>query len=136
MVDERELRRDSKSYTLLTLQSLREELGDDVPLCLMLGTDAFRGFPTWHKPNDILKLAHLVIMQRPGEVHPDYFADRVVDDPEILRASPAGRILFQPVTQLDISATAIRALVAAGRSPRYLLPQAVLELIEQRRLYL
>ena len=41
------------------------------PLCLLIGTDAFRGFPEWHKPEEILQLAHLVIMQRPEESQPE-----------------------------------------------------------------
>ena len=53
----------------------------------------------------------------------------------VLRASPAGKLLFCPVTQLDISASRIRGLLAEGRSPRYLLPGAVLEYIQVAGLY-
>ena len=133
-VDERELRRSGKSYTLDTLISLREDLGEE-PICLMIGTDAFRGFPSWHQPREILKQAHLVVMQRPGEVRPAIYPERTVTTREELRSSQAGRILFLPVTQLAISATRIRAMLRAGRSPRYLLPDPVLSIIEQQGLY-
>ena len=57
------------------------------------------------------------------------------DDPAALRQQSAGGILFQPVTQLAISATQIRALLAHGQSPRYLLPDPVLAFIHDRALY-
>jgi nicotinate-nucleotide adenylyltransferase len=138
--DDRELRRDGPSYTLHTLESLRAEHGDR-PLCLLLGGDAFRGFPTWHRPERIVGLAHLVIMQRPGaEVPRDpqlrpLLDGRLTADPARLRAAPAGSILFFPVTQLAISATDIRDRVARGLSPRYLMPDAVQELVQREGLY-
>ena len=133
-VDDRELARSGKSYTLDTLLSLREELGQQT-ICLLLGTDAFRGFPGWHKPGEILKQAHLVVMQRPGKAQPEIYPERRVATAAALRNSSAGRILFLPVTQLDISATRIRALLRAGQNPRYLLPDGVLSIIRQQKLY-
>ena len=133
-IDERELTRSGKSYTLDTLLSLRSELGEQ-PLCLLMGTDAFRGFPGWHKPLDILKQAHLIVMQRPGEARPDIYPERVVTTADALKINKAGRILFLPVTQIAISATRIRAMGRKGLSPRYLLPDEVLSIIQQRGLY-
>jgi len=133
-VDDRELRREGKSYTLDTLRSLRRELGEQ-PLCLLLGGDAFRGFPDWHQPERILELTHLVVMQRPDQKHPPLYPERHTDDPSQLQRTAGGLILFQPVTQLAISATHIRNLVQSGLSPRYLLPDAVLEIIRREGLY-
>jgi nicotinate-nucleotide adenylyltransferase len=139
-VDDRELRRRGDSYMVDTLASLREEMGQR-PLGLILGGDAFNQFLSWRQPLTILQLAHLLVMQRPGH-------DRIVDpqlrrllqghrasDRDALHQLSAGRILFQPVTQLEISSTKIRGLVAAGHSPRYLLPETVLQLLEAERLY-
>lgn len=133
-IDERELNRSGKSYSLLTLQSLRAELGE-TSICLIIGQDAFQGFPTWHKPDEILQLAHLVVMQRPGEEYADIYPERLTDDLSKLQTAPAGRIYQQSVTQLDISSTRIREMLNAGVSPRYLLPDAVLEIIERDDLY-
>lgn len=139
-VDERELKREGKSYTVETLRSLRAELGD-TPLCLILGSDAFRGFPGWHQPREILQLTHLVVMRRPGEAEPHaaslqaFIQGRKANSPATLHETPAGRILFQTVTQLDISATGIRTLIRQGRSPRYLVPDATLQIIEREGLY-
>ncbi|MDS4027033.1 MAG: nicotinate-nucleotide adenylyltransferase [Candidatus Contendobacter sp.] len=141
VADDRELRREGPSYMFDTLASLREDVGDEAPLVLIVGTDAFRDLHTWHRWRELTDLAHLVVMQRPGAAHSlppalaEFVISRVVHDPAALRQQPAGGILFQPVTQLDISATQIRALLARGQSPRYLLPDAVLACIHDRALY-
>jgi nicotinate-nucleotide adenylyltransferase len=134
-VDERELQREGKSYSVDTLRSLRAELGPALPLCLLVGTDAFKGFPSWHQPEEILKLAHLVVMQRPGEPHPAIYSEHTLSDPQALRQRPAGSVYYLTVTQLQISATAIRKMVHQGKSPRFLLPESVLAIIERDRLY-
>ncbi len=141
VADDRELRRDGPSYMVDTLASLRSDLGDDIPLCLILGADAFRGLPNWHRWQQISELAHIVVMQRPGAlsslppVLEEFIAQRLIEEVIALRQKPAGSILFQLVTQLHISATQIRALLAHGQSPRYLLPEAALAYIHDRALY-
>lgn len=140
--DDRELRRAGPSYSVDTLAELRAELGPDRPLVLCVGADAFAGFATWHRHHDIFELAHVLILTRPGA------ADRVAW-PESLRAQAvarrgalaqlrgqaAGRIAELAVTPLAISATAVRTLIAAGRDPRFLLPEAVADYIERNGLY-
>ncbi|NJM11344.1 MAG: nicotinate-nucleotide adenylyltransferase [Synechococcaceae cyanobacterium SM1_2_3] len=141
VADDRELRRDGPSYMVDTLASLRDDLGDDIPLCLILGADAFRGLPSWHRWQQLSELAHIVVMQRPGAlsslppVLEEFIALRLIEEVIALRRKPAGSILFQLVTQLHISATQIRALLAHGQSPRYLLPEAALAYIHDRGLY-
>lgn len=131
VVDERELHQQRPSYSLHTLQSLRKELGDDVSLCLLLGRDAFLGFADWFQPEAILKLAHLVVMDRPGHDLPstgalhDLVRNHQTSNIADLNDKPGGYILFQPVTRLDISSSDIRQRLVAGRSIRYLLPEKV-----------
>ncbi len=139
--DTRELERPGGSFTYDTLRSLRAELGRDCPLCLLVGADAFAGFLSWHRPGDILGLAHVVVMRRPGPPSVldsglgAFYARYGCHDARDLAEAPAGRILFQEVTQIDISATRVRELIAQGRSPRYLLPESVLAIIESEKLY-
>ena len=64
-VDDRELQRERPSYTVETLESLRQELGSDVALFMVLGWDAFCGLPSWHRWESLLELANLVVLQRP-----------------------------------------------------------------------
>lgn len=140
-VDTRELERAGGSFSYDTLRSLRADLGDEVPLCLLLGGDAFRGFLDWHRPRAILDLAHLVVMRRPGAHDPltpglqALCTGRVCAGPERLRERPAGRILYQEVTQVDISSTRVRALIHDGRSPRFLVPDPVLAIVARHALY-
>ena len=140
VLDDREIRRAGRSYSVDTLGELHREQ-PDTTWCLFVGGDAFNDFLTWHRPLAILKLAHLVVMQRPGSGGPDdrelarLSAERHWSDPAELRTAPPGRIFFQPVTQLEISATAIRGQIAAGLSARFLLPDPVLKIIERERLY-
>jgi nicotinate-nucleotide adenylyltransferase len=140
VLDDREIRRAGRSYSVDTLGELRRE-HPHTPLCLFVGEDAFNEFLTWHRPLAILELAHLVVMPRPGSSGADdrelacLSAERHWSDPAELRTAPPGRIFFQPVTQLDISATTIRTQLAGGTSPRFLLPDPVLDIIERERLY-
>ncbi len=139
-VDDRELNRDRPSFTVETLESLRAEIGDDVALFMVVGWDAFCGLPSWHRWDELLELASLVVLQRPDydldppEVLKDLMAARSVSEPSQARA-PSGEIVCLAQTPLAISATHIRALVSAGRSPRFLLPDAVLGYIETHGLY-
>lgn len=66
MVDDGEVRAQQKSYTVLTLERLRAEIGPRRPLVLILGADAFAGLPTWHRWTDLFALAHLAVANRPG----------------------------------------------------------------------
>jgi nicotinate-nucleotide adenylyltransferase len=139
--DDRELRRAGHSYTVDTLASLRAELGAERPICLLVGADAFSGFFDWHRPREILRLAHLVVMQRPGARRPRDPAlraeleRRLTSDRTHLQQTPAGRIWLEQVTQLDISSTRIRRMLAAGTSPRYLLPDAALHIARREACY-
>ena len=141
VADAREIERAGGSYTYDTLISLRAELGRERPLCLLIGADAFAGFLDWHRPAEILDLAHLVVMRRPGAsdaLDPAlqaFCAGRIRDRAEDLAETPAGRILFQKVTQIDVSATRVRDLVRQGLSPRWLLPDAVIAIIAAEGLY-
>lgn len=139
-LDIRELHRDGPSYTVDTLLSLRTELGA-APLCLILGMDAFQGFSTWHRWQEVIELAHLVVAHRPGWIPPrsgavaELLTQRQVRGGAELRQHSGGRVLLWPVTPLDISSSHIRTLVMEGHSPRYLVPEAVWELIQARNIY-
>ncbi len=146
VVDDRELRRGGKSYSVLTLSELRNEF-PDTPLLLLLGADAFRGLPGWHRWRELLDLAHIVVVERPGVnleaglpaplVEP--WRDRLVTDPGLLLGRPAGSIFVQPIAPQAISATTIRAMLAKGSVSAAklhgLLPPAVLAYIELHHLY-
>ena len=140
-LDDRELRRAGASYTADTLRQLRSELGADVPLVMVVGTDAFAGFDRWREWQCIPDRAHIVVVRRPGPpLAPDsvparLLAERRVEAGSALSDRPAGCILELDPPLLDISATAIRERIADGRSPRYLVPDPVWSEIRRLGLY-
>lgn len=133
-VDDRELRRRGPSYTILTLEELRAERGAQ-PIVLIMGMDAYAGIDRWHRARDLVDLAHIVIARRPNAALPaeglgaELLRDRRCTDPARLAAAPAGLVLLGENTQLDLSSSAVRAVVAAGRDPRYLMPEAARRII-------
>jgi len=140
-IDDRELQRGGRSYMVDTLRSLREEVGEDAPVCLILGMDAFLGLESWHQWQSLTELAHLLVMQRPGSEWPatGALAELVgrarVEESIALSERPAGLLYGLQVTPLGISSTQIRTLLAAKRSPRYLLPDSVLQHITEYNWY-
>jgi nicotinate-nucleotide adenylyltransferase len=139
-VDDREVRREGPSYTVLTLRELRDELPAR-PICLLLGMDAFLGLPQWHQWQSVFDLAHVVVAHRPGWTAPDagilgaLLEARATRRVEDLHEAVAGRIHVRPVTQLEISSTDLRDLIVAGEDPRYLLPDSVRALIRDTGCY-
>jgi nicotinate-nucleotide adenylyltransferase len=140
-VDDREIRRGGPSYTVLTLESLREEFGAR-PLCLLLGLDAFEGLETWHQWQRLPELAHFVVMTRPGwslpaaEGLPAWARGRLAHAAGELARTSAGKIHFQTVTPQDISATHIREAIARNEPVDGLLPPVVLDYLRANRIYL
>jgi len=138
--DDRELGRPGPSYMVDTLNSLRQEF-PLASLCLIVGADAFNGLDRWHRWQSLFELAHVVVMERPGEglaadagrLPP--WAIRRYGDLEMLLHSRAGTVGFVEVTQLAISASEIRNGLAGGGDPRFLLPDAVLDYIRKTGLY-
>ena len=139
------------SYTLATLERLRVIHGEACSLVLLLGADAFARLESWHRWRELFSLAHIGVATRPGHPHPlesiletkvgvgvtalgAEFADRCGTADDLL-AAPAGRIVPFAIRPLDISATVLRAHLAAGESARYLAPDAVLDYINHHYLY-
>lgn len=140
LADNRELQRGGLSYTVDTLESLRKEFPSR-SLGLIVGMDAFLGLPGWHRWDEILDIAHIVVAHRPGWKAPDIGAlGKLISDygthrVEDLHTAVAGRVHIHAVTQLEISSTEIRDLVAAGRDPRFLMPDAVRDDILNAEIY-
>ncbi len=140
VVDDREVRKIGPAYSVETLAELRQEYPDR-SLCLIVGMDAFLGLPKWHQWRDLLQLAHLVVAHRPGwrapgmgplgELLVDHGTGRVDD----LHEARAGHIFIHAVTQLEISSTDVRQLIAMGRDPRFLMPDTVRKLILDAHCY-
>ncbi len=139
-IDDRELRRDGPSYSIDTLMALRTEFKDD-SLGLIVGMDAFLGLPKWYRWDELLNYAHIVVAHRPGWKAPDIGPlGKLLDERGThrigdLHQKTHGHIHIHAVTQLEISSTEIRELVAAGRDPRFLMPDPVRDVIARSGCY-
>ncbi len=139
--DERELQREGPSYTIDSLQEIRAELGMDASLILILGTDAVSRLDNWHRWQELLEYAHLVVIARPGWELPQtgvvgaWLRRHLTAAAATLQHRPCGGVFLETLRPLAISATEIRQLIAVGQSPRYLLPDTVWKLIQSAGLY-
>jgi nicotinate-nucleotide adenylyltransferase len=140
VIDDREVRRSGVSYSVDTLTELRAEYPQR-SLCLLLGMDAFLGLPNWHRWRELLDLGHIVVAHRPGWRAPtmgplgEIMVDRGTGNIRDLHQQHAGRIYVHAVTQLEISSTELRQLIAQGRDPRYIVPEEVRRIIRETRCY-
>jgi nicotinate-nucleotide adenylyltransferase len=124
-----ELTRAGPSYTVDTLEQLRDELEPAGELYFLMGADALAWLPRWHQPERVLELARLVVFERPGAA---------LDLALVQQALPglAERLIRLQGPLLDLSSTELRARVAAGRPLRYLVPESVINFIVAQKLYL
>jgi nicotinate-nucleotide adenylyltransferase len=126
-VSDVEVRRGGISYTADTLRELKRMYPDD-DLFLVLGWDAARLFATWHEPDEVRRLATIVVVTRPGSTSPDAGALKqagLEDKSVILCARPTP----------DISGSALRRAIAKGEPVGDRLPAAVEQYIAKNRLY-
>lgn len=138
--DARELQREKPSYTYDTLCELRAECGVDVSLSWCMGMDSFATLDSWYRWQELLGLAHLVVIARPGWDLPAIgpVADLVAQhsaDVSGMRSAAAGKVIVLEQRLLPISATEIRAQIRAGESPQFLMPDAVWHYIREQGLY-
>lgn len=129
-IDTREIVRGGKSYMIDTLTSLKQDY-PNTPLCLIMSQDAFAKFNTWHKWQEIIKLAHLIVANRADS--------QPITAPEILALlkdhQTADRIQMIPINPLPISATTIRELAAAKKKLEELTPNKVSDYIHSNNIY-
>lgn len=129
-VSDLEIKRSGKSYTLDTLKEMRQ-IYPEARLYLILGADAFCEFHTWHRPEDIILLCDFIVVGRYGCEAPGFNTGGNAE----LNFNPL-RIHFLDMPRLEISSNYIRARCAQRLSVRYLTPDAVIEYIKERGIYL
>jgi nicotinate-nucleotide adenylyltransferase len=127
-VSRRELESPGVDYTVDTLEGLAADLAADARLFFIAGSDAVLDILAWRNPSRILELCTLVAVTRPG-----YDAEALGP---VLRQLPGGdHAVVLPSANLEISSSMVRERLAAGSSVRYLIPDAVVALIEKQGLY-
>ncbi|HEU4705613.1 MAG TPA: nicotinate-nucleotide adenylyltransferase [Solirubrobacterales bacterium] len=122
-----EVERDGPSYTYETLQALARERGDR-ELVFVMGADAAVGLESWREPRRVVELASLAVARRAG-----------VSDADLAETMSSlgceGRTTMLEMPQFGVSSSAVRERAKQGRPLRYLVPDAVAELIEERGIY-
>lgn len=139
-IDAREMYRESPSYTVITLEDYRKELGPDVSITLLMGVDSFSTLPGWHKWQNILLLANILVIDRAN--HSDLTSNNPVlsqimkqhktaDERALLQHSH-GLIYNYHAGLYDVSSTAIRDRSGSDIA----MPDSVRRYIEENCLYL
>ncbi len=116
------------SYTMNTIELLRDEYGPGAELYFIMGSDSLAEFLTWHKPERLIRLCRIVALTRPG-----YRVD--LKELEHLLPGAIARVQLLEMPLLQISGTDIQRRVRMGLSIKYLVPPAVAEYIQQHKLY-
>jgi nicotinate-nucleotide adenylyltransferase len=139
-IDDREILRSGPSYMVDTLRELRRE-NPTRSVLLLVGQDAANRLHSWYQWEELFELANLVILTRPNEVV-DYRHDlankissRLVATTSELAISEATKVMQLQVSPIDISATTIQSMMRLGRKPKSMMPDSVLDYIEENRLY-
>jgi nicotinate-nucleotide adenylyltransferase len=143
-VDSLEVDRGGRSYSVDTLREIGARTAPELPV-FALGCDAFAELGAWREPQALFSLAHFAVMTRPPVTRgslAEWLPKCVRDDVEISADGLSGRhrvaatwIRLLPILALDISSSDIRARIRAGRSVRFLVPEAVREAVERNPLY-
>lgn len=121
IVDGREIKRGGPSYMVETLEELHNEFPER-KLRLIIGADNVAEFSRWHRSSDLLSLARVLVLERPGQVQ---------NELDHLSSS------FIVVSGFDqrVSSSEIRAILAAGQTPGEFVPPEVAEYIRDKSLY-
>ena len=147
VLDEREINRGGVSYSIDTVREFKQEFGEEIRLCFVLGADAFINLLEWNNWKELFNLCHFIVSTRPGftlalikellskELREEC-SQRWVSNTESLKKDTSGLIFIASTTMLDISATSIRAHIADGRSVRHLVPSVTVNYISENKLYL
>ena len=147
-ISDRECKQKGKSYTVKTLKELKMSYPER-DFYFILGIDAFLDIPNWWHHEELLALAHFIIITRPGFQFVDLQMSPVIEiKKSVLRKLDVEEIdtcrielkahttlTLMSITPVGISSTEIRSLIKWGGSIKYLLPVSVESYIISNKLY-
>ncbi|HUR76597.1 MAG TPA: nicotinate-nucleotide adenylyltransferase [Acidimicrobiales bacterium] len=119
VVDDCEVRRGGRTYTIETLEALRAEV-PGAELYLAIGNDAAKNLPTWHRADELPGLVTLALVNRPGAAAADL---------------PGWRVAPVDIPYLDVSSSLVRARLAVGLPVDGLVPAAAMRVVRNRGRY-
>lgn len=112
-----ELERNGPSFTIDTMRLIKSQYKDTL-FYFIIGADMIEYLPKWHKIDELVKLVHFVGVERPKYSH-----------------NTAYPVLFVDVPAMNVSSSMIRERLKSGKTVRYLLPDSIIEYIEENHLY-
>jgi nicotinate-nucleotide adenylyltransferase len=136
-------RRTGFSYSIETLKEFNTLFSPDPELFFIIGVDAFLEIKSWKEYQNLFDYAHFVIIQRPG-FQPEDLKPLLLDlgsevketlEPNFITLPSGKTLIFMVPTLMDISSTRVRGMVAEGKSIRFLVPESVMQLIMEKKLY-
>ena len=134
--DDIEARRDKASYTIDTLVHFRQS-NPDASINLIVGSDIMASFHRWHRHDEILSIANIIVMHRagyPNDINP-VLQDAITDDWSVVRKTAFGKVFVYAAPPVPVSATQIRQAIAKASDVRDSLNPEVYEFILQNHLY-
>ena len=141
VVDDIELKREQPSYSIATLELLRQQLPKETALSWVIGDDAWESIHRWHRINEFLPLANLVIINRGHEnqfsvdtLQAQWLKEHATELDNLLECTN-GKLIRLNWRLLDVSATYLRSLLAQGQGAQLLTPDVVLNYIAEHQLY-
>ncbi len=142
IVDSSEIDQATPSYTINTLERLRQYYGNQTSIGFIMGMDAFQQFHQWHRFDEFLNIVHLILLSRPNYTLPtkksvqQLYQKHLNSKTTLAEQGPCGTITPIKTTQLAISASQIRTDIHQKKSPQFLLPDNVWHYINQHNLYI
>lgn len=141
-IDPREIQRDTPSYMVDTLQSFRDELGENISITLLLGMDAFLQLPQWHAWHKLLELSHLLVMKRAhvdNKIMPEQLKSllnkhEIYNETELAKQS-RGKIYQYNAGEYSISSSDLRGKIKSGEDVQSYLPELVYQYINENKIY-
>jgi len=143
-VSDVECRRSGKSYTVRTLEELKERHPTVEPF-FILGVDAFLDIPNWYRPERLVQLCDFIVVNRPPYSMEELLRSPLIKKEEgvnlsgrtqaVLTMKSGRRVISINCTPIGISASDIRARLKKGRSIKYLLPESVESYIISNKVY-
>lgn len=140
-LDERELTKNTPSYTVESLIEIKEQ-NPNSQVFFIIGMDSLLTFTQWHRWSEILQYCHLVVNTRPDydlkklkQACHQSLSPYFTDDLKILDCVKSGKIIFYQNTNIDISSTDIRRELSQGIFAQNKLSTKVIDYIKQHQLY-
>lgn len=125
-----EILRSGRSYTMETVEMIREQVGGETRINLIYGSDILQDIEQWHRPVELMKACRLLLAYRGG-------GDRTYEmqQAEVLRKRYGAQIQFFPAPELTLSSTMVRQELTRQGDWQEMVPPAVAAVIRDSDMY-